>query len=315
MKIHGDGRKIIPTAMKAKIFALFTAICILIASSLPVRAESDPLPAPDWVQVTVNKDYSQTLTVTTPSYMLDVVNYYEYSTDSGITWTRLNDNTGGEFVFDSTTEFSLRYVYSGFRSSIYTVTVTITKNTLITSDANITLVIPFDSDIPADVTLSAYQIVSGADYNSAVDYFGEHCSFNLYDVHIMRNNRIYSTDSAKKWMMPAETFDIRYCKVYYISDEGKFSVIESSPELNALVINTGKTGLFAIVEDKTYCKGDVNGDAEITAADARLTLRYAAGLQNLDGNGIIAADCNSDSLITAADARLILRASAKLEII
>ena len=60
-------------------------------------------------------------------------------------------------------------------------------------------------------------------------------------------------------------------------------------------------------------KADVNGDATITAADARLTLRASASLDKIEGAYKLAANYNGDSDITAADARMILRKSAGLE--
>ena len=60
-------------------------------------------------------------------------------------------------------------------------------------------------------------------------------------------------------------------------------------------------------------KADVNGDATITAADARLTLRASASLDKIEGVYKLAANYNGDSDITAADARMILRKSAGLE--
>lgn len=60
-------------------------------------------------------------------------------------------------------------------------------------------------------------------------------------------------------------------------------------------------------------KGDVDGDGKVTAADARLALRAAAGLVKLDANAKIAADVNYDGKVTAADAREILRRAAKVK--
>lgn len=60
-------------------------------------------------------------------------------------------------------------------------------------------------------------------------------------------------------------------------------------------------------------KGDVDGDGKVTAADARLALRAAAGLAKLDTNAKIAADVNYDGKVTAADAREILRRAAGLK--
>ena len=59
--------------------------------------------------------------------------------------------------------------------------------------------------------------------------------------------------------------------------------------------------------------GDVDGNGEIKAADARLALRASVSLENLTEQQKKAADVNYDGEIKAADARLILRASVGLE--
>lgn len=58
---------------------------------------------------------------------------------------------------------------------------------------------------------------------------------------------------------------------------------------------------------------DVDCDAKITAADARLALRYSAKLESLLTTQVNAADVNKDGKITSADARLILRKAAGLD--
>ena len=67
------------------------------------------------------------------------------------------------------------------------------------------------------------------------------------------------------------------------------------------------------VEERDIAKGDINGDGNINAADARLALRFSARLETLTEEQQIVADVNNDNKITAADARIILRVSAKLE--
>ncbi len=79
-----------------------------------------------------------------------------------------------------------------------------------------------------------------------------------------------------------------------------------------------------------YPIGDVNLDGKITAADARLILRFATGgekpkndnictLADINQDGYICSeeefirDVNLDGKVTAADARLVLRAAASLE--
>ena len=61
--------------------------------------------------------------------------------------------------------------------------------------------------------------------------------------------------------------------------------------------------------------GDVNGDGEITASDARIALRISAGLETIESaNAVLeVVDINNDGEITASDARTILRKSAGLE--
>ena len=61
--------------------------------------------------------------------------------------------------------------------------------------------------------------------------------------------------------------------------------------------------------------GDVDGDGNITAADARLALRRSVGLETYKNNSpeFTACDVNFDGRVSADDARLILRGSVGLE--
>lgn len=64
--------------------------------------------------------------------------------------------------------------------------------------------------------------------------------------------------------------------------------------------------------NKGVLSGDVNGDGKITAADARLLLRFAAGLQRYTALQKEKFDINGDGNLTAADARMVLRIAASL---
>ncbi len=59
--------------------------------------------------------------------------------------------------------------------------------------------------------------------------------------------------------------------------------------------------------------GDATLSDQLTVADARLALRYAAKLETFDSLQLKVADLNNDGSVTIADARLILRVSASLE--
>ncbi len=59
--------------------------------------------------------------------------------------------------------------------------------------------------------------------------------------------------------------------------------------------------------------GDVDGDGEITAADALIVLRFSMGMADLPPEALGAADFDGDGEVTAADALLILRVSMGME--
>ncbi|MBQ7637684.1 MAG: metallophosphoesterase [Clostridia bacterium] len=79
----------------------------------------------------------------------------------------------------------------------------------------------------------------------------------------------------------------------------------------------GKTSVIDEVyiskSEKSLLLGDIDLDSRITAADARLALRYAVKLEKLTAYQKLAANVDRDDAITASDARLILRAAVKLE--
>lgn len=70
----------------------------------------------------------------------------------------------------------------------------------------------------------------------------------------------------------------------------------------------------AVIDTKTVVvPGDVDGDAEINASDARSALRNSVGLDELENWGSAAANVDGEATVSAADARSILRASVGLD--
>ena len=59
--------------------------------------------------------------------------------------------------------------------------------------------------------------------------------------------------------------------------------------------------------------GDLNGDYEVTSADARIALRAAVGLEKLPTHIIARADFNRHGKLTSGDARTLLRIAVGLE--
>lgn len=279
--------------------------------------EATTLPAPDWITITLNKDSSKTIAVTTPAYMLDTVESYRYSIDGGEKWRSINYAEGGELLLDETATFLLKYITeSGAESPVYEIHIEITKTTVIISPStDISLVIPQNSSTPKDVTLSCYELISGVDYTAVQSQIGKNKPFRLFQVTLMRIGAIYSTDDSRLWIFPSGNFDAPYCSLYHVDENGRLEPVAVMVEMNLLYADTPLLGTFAVVEDKTFSKGDVNGDAKITAADARLALRASAQLEWLNDRQTAAADIDNNGSITAKDARLLLRISAGLETI
>ena len=65
--------------------------------------------------------------------------------------------------------------------------------------------------------------------------------------------------------------------------------------------------------DSRLVLGDVNGGGRVNARDARLLLRYAAGLAAENEIVLVAADYNGDGRVNARDARALLRYAAGLD--
>ena len=85
-------------------------------------------------------------------------------------------------------------------------------------------------------------------------------------------------------------------------------------QISVLLLVCILLGCFAL-NAAAYAKGDVSGDGEITAEDARLCLRKAVGLETYEAGSdeYNACDVTGDNEVTAEDARLILRAAVGLE--
>ena len=68
--------------------------------------------------------------------------------------------------------------------------------------------------------------------------------------------------------------------------------------------------------NENHLLGDINSDGKVNSGDARLALRYAARLEQVDKDSIeyLSADVNGDDRINSSDARMILRVAAKLEV-
>ena len=80
--------------------------------------------------------------------------------------------------------------------------------------------------------------------------------------------------------------------------------------LYALWLTDAEKELYDI---KTAFWGDLNGDYQVTSADARIALRAAVGLEKLPAHIIARADFNRHGKLTSGDARTLLRIAVGLE--
>ncbi len=120
-----------------------------------------------------------------------------------------------------------------------------------------------------------------------------------------------------------EEIDLSSMKVYLKYNSGKTEEVKnytvSKPDnltvgvQNVVVSYKEFSEVFSIFVTAVYSKGDVSGDGNIKAEDARTILRAAVGLTSLEGKRFLAGDIDRDNKITSSDARLTLRAAVGLE--
>lgn len=105
--------------------------------------------------------------------------------------------------------------------------------------------------------------------------------------------------------------------LFYISEDGLAQQLEATVDAEAGTITAEVThfSVYAVAQlaKEEALVGDVNGDQAVNARDARLLLRYLAGLIDEEALNLALADVNGDEKINARDARAILRQIAGLD--
>lgn len=89
--------------------------------------------------------------------------------------------------------------------------------------------------------------------------------------------------------------------------------MKRSIRLIALLLSILSLNLIVPVVKAESILGDVNADGEITSDDARLALRFSAGMEKPGSAEKTAADVNKDGAVTIADVKLIMSDSLDLE--
>ena len=121
------------------------------------------------------------------------------------------------------------------------------------------------------------------------------------------------------WLIDPTTATERCSICNMLKNEEHKLIFDAKNEMNSetcLVYKCTECDFIILLdaEIKTGMAGDMNGDSNITAADARIALRISAKLEMFNAYNYPVADMNKDNKFSAADARAILRYSAKLPI-
>ena len=113
--------------------------------------------------------------------------------------------------------------------------------------------------------------------------------------------------------------DLSVLKDMLMKDANATKLVEENGDENTDGnLKTGMKLLLFVGDEQTdsvslALLGDINCDGEVGVSDARLALRKAVGLDDLDQCRFHAADTNFDNEISVADARTILRIAVQLE--
>lgn len=107
-----------------------------------------------------------------------------------------------------------------------------------------------------------------------------------------------------------EGYDAEKLALFYISEDGVAQQLEAAVNAEEGSITAALThfSIYAVAQlaGEATLPGDVNGDGKVNARDARMILRYIAGLTEEEALDLNAADFNEDGKVNARDARAIL---------
>ncbi|MGN1112848.1 MAG: leucine-rich repeat protein, partial [Acutalibacteraceae bacterium] len=121
----------------------------------------------------------------------------------------------------------------------------------------------------------------------------------LYDITLLADGVAVQPDGTAKVRIPTDNAN---AKVYRIEEDGTATDMNAVYENGYLVFTTDHFSVYAVAEPITALLGDVNGDGELTIADAILAQKYISGIITLEGDALTAADVTKDGSVSIADA-------------
>lgn len=321
--------------LKRFISCILTLVLLCGMCSVPVSAA---VPAEiTWCYVEEQAD-SAVLHFETPTHLLSSVQQYELSAN-GAEWMVVGGSEGGSTTLSKGGYVHLRCKGEDGYSSVCTVYVSFGEMYGIADVQSGVSCIYRASDLfPQNAYLTADCITSGKVYETVQQAVPTSRPFRLYDIYYLYGNgNTFQTASAPVLRLPLDDVFLRgYCNAYYVNEKNHTTqMLDVSYDRTSVSFRSCGPGLYYIVStykqgDPVYVvtapvlgtvfsfygrrllAGDADGNAIIEAADARLALRAAVGLETLTPMQEECADADWDCHITAADARLVLRKSVGL---
>lgn len=281
---------------------------------------------------------------------LEVIAYYSDGRDDGkgiklnpdeysVSGIDLNDKTLAPGNYKVTVTYMYPEISASFH--IYVSGKSVTKLKLVSLPKNLNiyqgqlfntadfqLQATYDNSITENITDFdiEYDNMQVGTFTARIYYMDKYVAFD-YTVLSLEETGITLGDTTAVGSYAGSDIDFGKLKVYLVYNSGEKKLLQTGYTLShnidnsligeyPVVVKYGEYTaefMYTVADRPQRILGDVNGDGKITASDARLALRAAASLENLDSPSFYAADVNFDYKITAMDARLILRVAAGLD--
>lgn len=163
-------------------------------------------------------------------------------------------------------------------------------------------------------------------YTARIYYMDKYVAFD-YTVYELEQTGIELGDTSPVGSYVGDAVNFSRLQVYAVYNSGEKKLTDNYELIHN--IDTSAIGKYPVTVvcgeytaefEYTVAKrneirvGDVNFDGNVNAADARLTLRYSAKIEDLSSDALLAADVDLNGKVNASDARKILRVAAGLDI-
>lgn len=131
----------------------------------------------------------------------------------------------------------------------------------------------------------------------------------LYDISLLKDGVAVQPDGTAKVKIPT---DNENAKVYRIEEDGTATDMNAVYENGYLVFVTDRFSVYAVAEPLKAALGDINGDGNISIADAIMIQKHIANIITLDGDTLTVADVTKDGNISIADAIMLQKYIANI---